>query len=90
MYDLTIADVNSYMPGITDNITRLCLCQTVHLISYKSVPVRGMRQVHTKVFINTHDKTGTVCSICQAGTAIYIRISHELKCKIHHCLSYTA
>jgi hypothetical protein len=32
------------------------------------------------VLKNSHRETGTVCTVCQAGTAIHVRIAQELLC----------
>ena len=66
--------VYSYMPIITDNITRL---HTViaYPITNAAQCTGWMRQRYTKMRIYTHYKSRTVCSICQAWAAVYIRIA---------------
>ena len=46
-----------------------------------------MRKTDAELCINTHNKSGAVCSICQTGSAIYIWISNKLACIINYCLS---
>ena len=55
-----------------------------------SVSCRRVRQAHTEVLINTHDKTGAVRSVRQAGAAIYIRIAYKLKRIILDRISHSA
>ena len=45
MHDLTVACVNSHMTGITDDITGLCVFQTIHRRTHTSVCRRRMGQI---------------------------------------------
>lgn len=63
MHDLTVARVNSHMTGITDDITGLCVFQTIHRRTHTSVCRRRMGQVYAKVLVHAHNKPGTVCTI---------------------------
>ena len=78
MHDLVSADIKSHMAGIADQVARLRLCKAAYRTSHASVRCGGVRQVHAEVFVNAHDKPGTVGSVCQAGTAKFIRISYKL------------
>ena len=39
---------------------------------------------HTELFHDLHGESGTVHTLCQAGSAPYIGVAHKLKGVIHH------
>ena len=78
MNDLSIADIQCYMTGITDQVTGLCIGQSVYCCPLTAVCRRGMREADTKVRIYTHYKSGTIGTVGQTGSTVYIRITDEL------------
>ena len=87
MYDLSVSDVKSYMTGIAYQISGLCIWKSVNCSTDTSVCRWRMRKADTEVRIYTHDKSGTVSSVCKTGTAIHIRITDKLLCKLRYCRS---
>lgn len=79
MDNLSITNVECHMSRVADEVTRLCIGQTVYCGALAAVCRGGMRKAYTEVGIYAHYKPGTVSSIRQAGAAIYIRISDKLK-----------
>ena len=89
MYDGVISAVDSHMSTVADNVARLCLGKA-YRISYASHGAGGMGQAHTKVGLYAHDESGTVRSVGQAGSAVYIRITHKLACVADYCIAAAA
>ena len=77
------ADIECYMVDrstavcVEDQITRTHLGRT-DTSSCSRLGTRMMRQTDAEVCHNRHRKSRTIRTICQAGTAPYIRISKEL------------
>ena len=90
MYKLPVTCVDSHMAGITYDVTWLCILNPVHRSAHISVCRGRVRQAHTEIVIDTHNESGTVCAVRQAGSAVYIRISYELHRELHNIGSRTA
>ena len=78
MNDLPTANIQAYMTGITDQVSCLCISQSVNCCTLAAICGRGMRKAYTEVRIYTHYKSGTVGTVSQAGSAVYIRVTNEL------------
>ena len=78
MHDLVIAYVDAHMSVITDQISRHFLGIADRLASARLRAGR-MRHRNTETSEHRHGKSGAVRSVCQAGSAPYIRISHKLQ-----------
>ena len=78
MNNLTVTDVQCYMTGITDQVSWLCIGKSVNCGTLTAVCRRRMRKAYTEVRIYTHYKSGTVGTVGQAGSAVYIRVTNEL------------
>ena len=78
MNDLTITDIQCYMTGVTDQVSCLCISQSVNCCTLATVCGRGMRKAYTEVRIYTHYKSGTVGTVSQARSAVYVRVTNEL------------
>ena len=83
MDKLSVTCVDSYMTGITYDVAGLRILNTINGCTHISVRSGRMRQAYAEVIINTHNETGTVRTVCQAGTAVYIGIPHKLHRKLH-------
>ena len=68
---------NSAAAAVENQISRLQVGQA-YLSSSASLGRCGMRQAVSKLCIDTHGKSRTVCSTSQAGTAPFIWIAHKL------------
>ena len=90
MNDLTVTDIQRYMTGVTDQVSCLCISQSVNCCTLAAVCGRGMRKAYTEVRIYTHYKSGTVGTVGQAGSAIYVRITNELQCVVGNCSTHLA
>ena len=88
MYDLIVADVERHMSGVTYNIAGLCICKASYIISYRAVCGRRMRERNSEILVYAHDKSGAIRTVCQAGSAVHIRVTYKLQCIISNCLSY--
>ena len=86
MYNCVIAHINSNMSTVTYDISRLHL-GNAHFTSSASLCGRTVWQSYTKMCIYGHNKTGTIGSVCQARTTVYIRISNKLTCVTCNCRS---
>ena len=82
MHNLSVADVDSHMAGIADDVSGLCILQAVHPISLGTIRCRGMGQADTEIRIDAHDEAGTVSAVGKAAAAIDIRIADELQSEI--------
>ena len=87
MNDLTITDIQCYMTGVTDQVSCLCISQSVNCCTLATVCGRGMRKAYTEVRINTHNKSGAVRTIRKTCSTIYIRITDKLTCIACNCLT---
>ena len=76
--DLSVTDIQCYMTGVADQVTGLCIGKSVYCSTLAAVCGRGMRQAYAEVRIYTHYKSGTVGTVGQTGSAVYIRVTHEL------------
>lgn len=63
---------------IKDKISRSCTGYA-DLLSYTGLGTRCSRQTNSKFTEYCLSETRTVCTVGQAGTAIYIRISYKLQ-----------
>ena len=63
--------------GIEQQISRLCAADRYLASLCRLIPGTAPR-CHAEVGINALCKSGAVRTVCQAGSAIYIRISQEL------------
>lgn len=81
MHDLASANVDRYVTDtaavrIEHQISRL---QIIHRYGGTANLSRcAVRQADTKVCKYRHGKSGTVCTICQAGASPDVRISNKL------------
>ena len=89
MYDGIVSNINCNVSTVTYDVTRLHVC-LAYFISYTSHCTGGMRKWYTKCCIYAHYESGTVCSVCQAGSTIYIWVSNKLTCIACNCCSITA
>ena len=84
MHNITVTDIQSHMAGITDQVSGQGVGQTVHRIPLLSVRRGRVRQRHAEVSVYAHHEAGTVCTVGQAGTAPFVRISHKLYSEVGH------
>lgn len=85
MYDGIVAHIDPHMAAVTDDIAGLCIGKA-DPVSAASQSRGAVGETHAEIRIYAHDETGTVCTVGQAGTAVYIRIAHKLACKACHCI----
>ena len=88
MNNLTISNIDTYVTGITYDIASLCILNTIYRIALFPVCCGRVWQAYSKVFVDTHNKAGTIGSFCQAASTIYIRISHKLQSVLCYCLTH--
>ena len=81
MHDGIIADVNSHMAAVTNNITGLHIAYPV---SHALESGGRMGKTHAECRIDRHYKSGTICSIGQTGTAVHIGIADILTGIAYH------
>ena len=86
MYDRVVSNIDSHMTTVAYAITRLDVIKT-HAVSYTALCAGRMRQRYTECCIYRHYKSGTIRTICQAASTVYIRISNKLTCIICNGLS---
>ena len=82
MYDSAVSCQDRYMSGIYDDISCLVL-RPGNCSSASCLRVTGTGQAVAEVCEYLLGKSGTVDSVCQAVSAVYIRISDELLCIRH-------
>ena len=85
MYKRVVPNINTNMSAVAYNVTRLNIIDT-YSVSYTALCAGGMRKRNTKRCIYRHYKSGTIRTICQTASAVYIRISDKLACIIGNCL----
>ena len=90
MYQLPITCIDSHMAGITYDVARLCILDTIYRCPHVSVRCGRMRQAYPKVIINAHHESGAVCTVGQTGATVYVRISYKLHCKLNNIGSRAA
>ena len=86
MYKRVVPNINTNMSAVAYNVTGLNIIDT-YSVSYTALCAGGMRKRNTKRCIYRHYKSGTIRTICQTASAVYIRISDKLACIICNCLS---
>lgn len=77
MNNFSVANINSDMPRITDQVSRLGI-GIADSRTAASLFGRGSRQSDSKMFVYTIHKSGTICSIGQTGSSINIWIPYKL------------
>ena len=77
MYDQPSADIHCNMPVITDQISRLCTA-VVHTGTAASLLIRSTGNAVTEVTVYPEGKSGTVCTVGQAGASRHIRVADVL------------
>ena len=77
MNNRVVANINSHMTAVADDIAGLCFRQA-DAVSAAPKRCGTVRKSYAEVRVHAHDKSGTVCPVGQAGTAIYIRITYKL------------
>ena len=77
MYDGIVAAIDCHMAAVADDISRLRFCQA-YFISHASHGAGRMRKRLTKMSVYTHDITGAVSAVGEAGAAPAVRIAHKL------------
>ena len=87
MDDLSAADVDPHVSRVAEDVSGLGFRKRSYGIALFSVSRRGMGKADAKVFVDTHDETGAVRAVRQAGAAVHVRISNELQCVIRHLLA---
>lgn len=80
------SDVNRHMSAVTYDISWLHSIRA-HTISNTCQCTGRMWKAYTKCCIYTHNKSRTICSVCQACTTPNIWITNKLTCIICNCLS---
>lgn len=65
MDNCIVSNINCNMSAVTYDIARLHL-GGAHAIPNAAKRTGAVRKADSKGFINTHDKTGAVCSVCKA------------------------
>ena len=90
MNDLSIPYIDTHVAGIAHDVSGLCVCKSVYRRAHTSVCCGGVRQAHTKVIVNTHNKAGAVRAVGQACSAVHIGVTHKLTRKICHCRAHFA
>ena len=78
MHDLVIADVDSHMTGIEDQVAGFCGLQVFDAFAVSALRPVIMGQIIAEMLIDRFGKSGTVSPPGQAFTAPYIRIADEL------------
>ena len=86
MYDGVVSNIDSYMTAVAYNITGLDVINA-HSVSTAALCTGGMRKRYSECSIYCHNKSGTISTVCQAASTIYVRISDKLACIICNCLS---
>ena len=86
--DLAVADVQAYMAAVTDKVSRLRVFKASYGSAQAPLGSGGMRQGNAEMAEDGHRKSGTVRSVCQAGTAVYIRPAGELERKLRDALPH--
>ena len=91
MYDLSVTDIHGHMADsaaalIEEQITGLDGIQA-YRSTYGRLLRCGTGKAYAEVCHYGKYETGTVSSIGQAGTAVYIRITYKLKCIAHNTLT---
>lgn len=78
MYDLSVTDVHGYMTDSAAALIEQKVAGLDGIQAYRSTYGRlcccGTRKADAEVCHYGKYKTGTVCSVGQAGAAVYIRI----------------
>ena len=90
MNDLSVAGIDAHMTRVAHQITRLRIGKAAHVVTLASVRRGGVRKGNAEVLIHTHNKPGTIRTVCQAGAAIHIGIADELHSVIDNCISEIA
>ena len=76
--DSAAAHIQCYMSAVADQVARLCL--TVADASSAAGHSSGaVRQGIAEMGIYAHNKSRTVCAVCQARTAPYIWVADKLR-----------
>ena len=86
MNDLSITDIEPYMPRIADHISGLGI-GIAHFGTVASQRIRGSWYAITKVLIDSPHKSGAVRALGKAGSPGNIRISDKLAGIIGNLLS---
>ena len=89
MYDSAVSGKDRYMSGVYDNITGLMVFPA-HCYTSGGLSVTGTWQAVSEVRENLLCKSGTVNTVCQAVSSIYIRITYKLHCIGDYCCSSSA
>ena len=89
VYDSAVAHIDRTVAGITDDIAGLGL-RVGYSRPHAAQRAGGMGQAHTEFRIHGHNKSGTIRTVCQAGTAPYIGVAHELGSVADHGASLSA
>ena len=91
MYDLSVTDVHGYMTDSAAALIEQKVAGLDGIQAYRSTYGRlcccGTRKADAEVCHYGKYKTGTVCSVGQAGAAVYIRINYKLKCVAYNTLT---
>ena len=91
MYDLSVTDVHGYMTDSAAALIEQKVARLDRIQAYRSTYGRlcccGTRKADAEVCHYGKYKTGTVCSVGQAGATVYIRITYKLKCVAYNTLT---
>ena len=79
-----IADIDGNMSAVANDIAGLHVRDTV---SDAAHCCGGMWKSYAECRIYRHNKSGTIRTVCQACTAVHIRIADKLTCVVRYCIS---
>ena len=86
MDNLPVTNINADMARIRYQIAWFCVTKASHICPALSLLTRSTWQADAKILVHTHDKARAVSTICQACSAIHIRVPHKLQRKISNLL----
>ena len=86
--DTVSAHVDGNMSAVADDITGSGVFNSAGDSSaYRAKSMGGMRKTSSEMSVDRHDKTGTIRTVCKAGTTIDIGVAEETSRVSHHGLS---
>ena len=84
VHDHAVADVESHMACIADEVARLCLRKRPDGDTVASLGHIGSAEGIAEVCIHTHRKAGAVGAVRQARAAVDVRVADELQSVVHN------